>query len=281
MSTPGLFIVGTPIGNLSDLTVRARETLEQASIVAAEDTRRSRQLLSHLGLSKKRLLCVDAHATSKQIDHLLDEIAAGVTVALVTDAGMPSISDPGSRLVSACRARGLPVSVVPGPSAVTAAVALSGLADDGFWFLGFLPRKGEKRREALERIADFDQAVVLFESPKRMGQTISDLAEIMPTRLVCVTRELTKRFEESVVMSAEQLAGASKEWLGEITVVIAPRANESERSPADADVDALIQRRLNSGQSPRGVSEGLAPLLRIPRRAIYQRALQLSGPEES
>lgn len=281
MTTPGLFIVGTPIGNLADLTSRARETLEHASVVAAEDTRRSRQLLSYLGLSKKRLVCIDAHATRRQIDQVLDEIEGGATVALVTDAGMPSVSDPGSRLVAACRARGLPLSVVPGPSAVTAAVALSGLADDGFWFLGFLPRKGEKRWEALEQIADFEQAVVFFESPKRMTQTLADIAEIMPARLVCATRELTKRFEEAVVMQAQQFAQAPRDWLGEVTVVIAPRAGAPRGAADDEDVDALIQRRLNLGQSARSVSEALAPLLRIPRRAIYQRTLQLAKPEES
>jgi 16S rRNA (cytidine1402-2'-O)-methyltransferase len=280
MTAPGLFVVGTPIGNLSDLTERAREALQAADLVVAEDTRRSRQLLSHLGITKKNLRCIDAHATHKQVDQVLDEVESGARVALVTDAGMPSVSDPGAKLVSRCRERGLSLTVVPGPSAVTAAVALSGFADDGFWFCGFLPRKGDKRHARLALIAEFEQPVVFFESAKRIAQTLTDIADVMPARRVCVARELTKRFEEVEIKTARAWTEDDRDWLGEITVVV-EAAEVGDAPSVHPDVDAMIRRRIVEGESARAIADALAPLLRISRRDVYQRALQLTNEEDS
>lgn len=280
----GLYVVATPIGHLGDITRRAVTTLEQASFVVAEDTRRSRQLLSHLGIGGKPVLCIDAHAGAQELRKVVDRIAAGESCAMVTDAGMPSVSDPGSNLVSACYARELPVTVIPGPSAVTAALAASGLADAGFWFVGFLPRKGEKRQAQLQAIADCADAVVLFEAPQRMSETLRDLAEVAPERALCVARELTKQFEEVRIHSARDWAerehSESPPWRGEVTMVLGPRpteaAEQESRQEHWPELDVLIGARLARGESPKSIAEGLVPWLKLPRRVIYQRAIELS-----
>jgi 16S rRNA (cytidine1402-2'-O)-methyltransferase len=167
------------------------------------------------------------------------------------------------------------VVVIPGPSAVTTALAASGFGGTGFWFAGFLPRKGEKRALTLNSIAEFEDSVVLFEAPPRMAETLADLAELMPARPVCVARELTKQFEEVRIQSAEQWAKEEREWRGELTLVLGPvEAAEASAAP-DADLDLLIAPRLVRGLSPKSVAEELAPLLRLSRRTIYQRVLHL------
>lgn len=273
----GLFVVATPIGHLSDITLRAVETLKQVQFVVAEDTRRARQLLSHLGIGSKQVLCVDAHASERQLDQVAERIASGESCAMVTDAGMPSVSDPGSALVAACRARDVPIVVIPGPSAVTAALAVSGFDVSGFWFVGFLPRKGEKRERAVQEICQFTSAVVLFEAPTRVQETLQELALSMPTRPICVARELTKQFEEVRVAPLAEWAKTEREWRGELTLVLGPSDDLKADPIASADLDLLIAPRLAQGQSPRTVAEELAPLLTVPRRTIYQRALQLRG----
>jgi 16S rRNA (cytidine1402-2'-O)-methyltransferase len=278
----GLYVVGTPIGNLGDITRRAVEVLRDTPVLVAEDTRRARKLLAHLGFSGKRLVCVDAHASERDVEDVVRAIREGMAVALVTDAGMPSVSDPGSALVSRCRSAGLLVTVIPGPSAVTAAVTVSGLCESGFWFAGFLPRKGAKRQATLQRIAESAEAVVLFESPNRMTQTLADLAEYVPEAELCVTRELTKQYEEVRVQRVSQWALEVREWRGEVTLVLGPQQLEREPEYDPEDLDLLIGRRVAQGLSPRAIAEALAPLLVLPRRVIYQRSVQLSsGVSES
>ncbi|HEU5073844.1 MAG TPA: 16S rRNA (cytidine(1402)-2'-O)-methyltransferase, partial [Polyangiaceae bacterium] len=180
---PGtLYLVGTPIGNLSDITLRAIETLKRVPRVAAEDTRRTRALLSHLGLGGKKLHSMNANTREHELTRLLDFLLEGDDMALVTDAGMPAISDPGAELVSAAAARDVAVVCIPGPSAVTTAAALSGLVSGPFLFLGFLPRKGKKRAQALARIEASSEPVILFESPLRTARTLADLAANLPNR---------------------------------------------------------------------------------------------------
>jgi 16S rRNA (cytidine1402-2'-O)-methyltransferase len=274
---PGLYVVGTPIGHLGDITRRAALTLAQCTFVVAEDTRRTRQLLSHLGIGGKAVLCIDAHAGERELGKVLARLKAGESCAMVTDAGMPSVSDPGSALVSGCRAAGLSVTVIPGPSAVTAALAASGLGDSGFWFVGFLPRKGDKRTQALQAIAEFPQAVVLFESAQRLQETLTDFAEIMPERQVCVARELTKQFEEVQLGSVQSFVDAPQAWRGEVTLVLGPQETRIDAEAQFDDLDLLIRTRAAQGQSPKAIAEALAPWLNLPRRVIYQRAVELSG----
>ncbi len=274
--SPGLFVVGTPIGNLGDVTRRAVEILSQADLVVAEDTRRTRALLSHLGISAKEILRLDAHARPREVDRIVERLSVGASVAFATDAGMPSVSDPGGALVQACRSSGIAVTVVPGPSAATAALAISGWGDSGFWFTGFLPRKGDKRTSILERISANEEPVVIFEAPQRMAQTLTEFAEWMPERELLVARELTKKFEETRIMSCAEWGRAERDWRGEVTLVLGPWV---PAAPAfdHADLDLLIQRRLDLGQTARSISEALSSLLTLPRRTIYQRVLELKA----
>jgi len=190
-----LYVVATPIGHLGDLSARAVETLSRAARVAAEDTRRTRGLLTHLGLSKP-IERLDAHASAHDVARVVQQLVSGEDIALVTDAGTPVVSDPGTELVRAAIEAGLRVVPIPGPSAVLAALVASGLSGGAFRFLGFLPRKGTDRRDVLETVRSTPEVVVLFESPERTAETLADLARIMPQRRCVVARELTKLHEE-------------------------------------------------------------------------------------
>ena len=190
-----LTLVPTPIGNLQDITLRALETLKSADFIAAEDTRHSGILLHHFGIAKS-LLSFHEHNEASRTAMLVEKIAQGKSVALITDAGMPGISDPGLRLVRACRERDLPVTVLPGPSAVLTALVGSGLPSHAFFFGGFLPVKSGRRRMELERAAQREETSIYFESPYRLSKSLAVLAEIAPAKSICVARELTKKFEE-------------------------------------------------------------------------------------
>ncbi|MEZ4227219.1 MAG: 16S rRNA (cytidine(1402)-2'-O)-methyltransferase [Polyangiaceae bacterium] len=267
-----LFIVGTPIGNLQDLTLRAVETLKQVAVVAAEDTRRTRALLSHLGCSGKRVLAVDAHASGARLEQLMAALEAGQDVALVTDAGMPSVSDPGSAALRLARERDIHVDVIPGPSAVTAAVALSGLVEGPFLFLAFLPRKGRKRRDALDRIAACADPVVLFEAPNRVAATLLELAQQQPERAACVCRELTKLHQEARHGSLRDLSEATGLDRGEITIVLGP-AGDAEVPVADADLEPEIDSLLHDGHSVRDIAKMLSERTGRGRRELFQLTL--------
>lgn len=218
-----LTVVPTPIGNLQDITLRALQALREADLVAAEDTRHSGVLLLHHGI-KKPMLSLHEHNEASRTVTLVEEIAAGKSIALVTDAGMPGVSDPGFRLIRACRERGLSVTVLPGPSAVLTALVGSGYPSNAFYFGGFLPVKGGRRRSELERAASRRETSIYFESPHRLIKSLDVLAEIAPDANVCIARELTKKFEEyrrgtPAELRAHYQACRPK---GEITVVISP-----------------------------------------------------------
>lgn len=190
-----LSVVPTPIGNRQDITLRAVETLRAADLVAAEDTRHSGLLLQHLGI-KKPFVSLHGHNESSRCAELADRIAEGLHIALITDAGMPGISDPGHRLIKTCLDRGLPVTVLPGPSAVPVALVGSGFPSDRFFFGGFLPVKSGRRARELTEAAARDETAIFFESPHRLEKTLAALVEICPDRQICVARELTKTYEE-------------------------------------------------------------------------------------
>jgi 16S rRNA (cytidine1402-2'-O)-methyltransferase len=273
-----LHVVGTPIGNLGDISVRAREALATASRILAEDTRRAKALLAHLGISGKAVQRYDAHATKRRVANLVAAIEEGQSIALVSDAGMPGVSDPGAELVQAAAASGVRIVPIPGPSAVTAALAASGLSNGPFRFLAFLPRHGRKRRAALERIARSEEPVVLFEAPSRLAETLRELAELDPMRRAALCRELTKIHEEVMVAPLGELAELEREWLGEVTLVIAASSDPSEPAVAEpADVDREIAARLAKGESPRDLSSELARRLGVPRRSAYERVLLVRG----
>jgi 16S rRNA (cytidine1402-2'-O)-methyltransferase len=219
----GLYIVGTPIGNLNDISARALACLAEADVVLAEDTRHTRKLMSRHDLHTPLQSCHKFNE-AQRIVQVLERIERGAAVALVTDSGMPCISDPGARVADACRDAGLSVEVVPGPSAVTTALALSGFAADRFVFEGFLPVKSGGRGRRLAELAEEPRTIVLFESPHRLLKLLQQLAEVMATREVFVAREMTKRFEEHLRGPPGDVleAFAGRTVKGECVVVIAP-----------------------------------------------------------
>ena len=232
---PTLYIVGTPIGNLEDLTPRAARVLGEVSLVAAEDTRVSRRLLSHLGI-RPRTTSFHQHNWRDKLDGVLAELARG-DVALVTDAGMPGISDPGSELVAAAAQAGFKVEVVPGPSAVTAALALSGFPGDAFLFLGFLPRRKKERQTSLRQVSSSAVPLVLFEAPHRLRATLADLDTVLGDRPLAVCRELTKLHEEVFRGTAAQALDHFASPRGEVVVVLQGNQSgvggKSEEIPGD------------------------------------------------
>ena len=272
-----LVLVGTPIGNLGDLTPRAVATLEGADVIVCEDTRRTRQLLTHAGIRGRRLVAVHAHREAQSVAPIVAWLREGKRVALVTDAGMPAVSDPGARLVAAVTAAGLTVEVVPGPSAALAALVASGLPTDRFVFEGFLPRKGPDRAARLRQIAADDRTTVIFEAPPRVAATLDDLAGACGAgRRVAVARELTKLHEEvwrGPVGEAARLAGAAPAR-GEHVIVVAGRP-PSEAAPADEAIEAAVRARLEAGASPRDAAHAVAEELDVARRKAYEVALRL------
>lgn len=271
-ATGTLYLVGTPIGNLSDITLRAVETLKQVPRIAAEDTRRTRALLSHLGLAGKKLHSVNANTPQHELERLVDLLVEGEDMALVTDAGMPSISDPGAELVSAAVVRRVSVVCIPGPSAVTTAAALSGLVSGPFLFLGFLPRKGKKRARTLAQIETSNEPVILFESPLRTGQTLADLASRMPERKAALCRELTKLHEEVARGTLAELSLRAAELRGEVTLVIEGAPQETAAPElAGNELDQEIRELLAQDHSVRDVVQLLLERAGVPRQALYAR----------
>ncbi len=270
-----LFVLATPIGNLGDMTLRAVETLRECDRVVAEDTRRTRQLLSHFGIGGKPLERLDAHATDRDVARVVEHLARGERVVLVSDAGTPAVSDPGDALVVAAIAHGAHVVPVPGASAVLAALVASGLGGDGrFRFLGFLPRDGAPRRAALALVAETPETVVLFESPARAKATLADLADSTPDRRGCVARELTKIHEEFVRGTCIELAAQDREWIGEIAIVLGPHAPEDRTARIDdAALDARIDEALARGEHARTVADKLAAWSGRPKRDVYERVV--------
>ena len=223
---PGtLYLVATPIGNLEDITLRALRTLKQCDIVAAEDTRRTGQLLKHFGISKPQLSYFRFNE-ARRSEEIIERLGRGERIALVSDAGSPGISDPGERVVKQAIAAGFRVESVPGPSALVAALTASGLPAMEFHFIGFLPHKPGQRRKSLERLGTFTGTLVLYESPYRVEKLLLELKEVFPERQVVLARELTKKFEEFMRGSPAELLEQVKKWSlkGEFVVLIAGAA---------------------------------------------------------
>jgi len=271
----GLYVVATPIGNLRDITLRALEILAAADLVACEDTRVSRKLFDHYGLSAPLTPYHDHNAEAAR-PKILDKLAAGGVVALVSDAGTPLISDPGYRLVREARAAGHAVTAAPGPSSALMALTVAGLPTDRFFFEGFLPAKEAARRTRIGELARIPATLLLFESGPRLAATLADLAAGLGAREAAIARELTKLHEEVrrgdlTTLAAHYAAGA--ETRGEIVIVIAPPA--AAEQPSAADIDALLHAALARTSVKEAVAE-VAAATGEPRRAIYSRALELT-----
>ena len=262
-----LVVCPTPIGNLEDVTLRVLSALREADVVACEDTRRTRTLLERYGVTAT-LVSYHEHNEAARAAELVERMRGGETVALVSDAGMPLVSDPGYVLVRACIAAGLPVEVLPGPSAAIAALVASGLPADQWRFAGFLPRKAGELRRAL---ADTAVTLVAFESPRRVAATLAVLEEIDPERRVAVCRELTKVHEEVVRGTASELASryAGAPPKGEVVLVVGP-ASAMEADPhAPAGLDQL-QRLVEAGAKPRPAAQAVAELTGGSANALYR-----------
>ena len=285
---PTLYIVGTPIGNLEDLTPRAARILSEVNLVAAEDTRVTRRLLNHLGI-RPRTTSFNQHNWKEKVEGVLAELSK-CDVALVTDAGMPGISDPGSELVLAASSAGFKVEVVPGPSAVTSAVALSGFAGDGFTFLGFLPRQKKNRQFNLRAAFNSQVPQVIFEAPHRLRATLSDLDVVFGDRPLAVCRELTKLYEEVFRGTAAEGLDHFDSPRGEVVIVIQGRPPttsplaDTKSEDDQSDVEELLRQRLSQlkkeGVKAKEAVAAVADISGLPKNQVYQAWVKL-GSERS
>ena len=269
-----LILVGTPIGNLEDLSPRAVRTLAEADVVVCEDTRRTGRLLQAAGISARKLLAVHDHNEEAQIAPILERLAAGQVVAVVSDAGMPGISDPGELLVRAAAAAGYEVQVVPGPVAAITGLVASGLPAGRFVFEGFLPRSGSGRTERLAALAGERRTILLYEAPHRVARTLSDLAGALGgTRRVALARELTKLHEETWRGTLDESVArcAEVEPRGEYVVVL--DGADAPPDATDAELAAAVARLLADGLSTRDAAAEVAATYNVPRRRVYDLAL--------
>jgi 16S rRNA (cytidine1402-2'-O)-methyltransferase len=272
-----LYIVATPIGNLEDMTVRAVRILREVDLIAAEDTRHTRKLLTHFGISKPLTSYFDHNKTVKGT-LILDKLKDGISVALVSDAGTPCISDPGYQLVRDAVAVGVPVVPIPGACAAVAALSVSGLPTDSFAFEGFLPNRGGKRREKLAMLKEEKRLLILYEAPSRLMATLTDIADIFGDRNVVVAREITKIYEELLRGRVSTILAAlhGRQLKGEIVLLIGP----SEETPAvrdDAVADLLQRYLFFEGITVKDAVRKVAQETGVPKGKVYDQALRLKG----
>jgi 16S rRNA (cytidine1402-2'-O)-methyltransferase len=270
---PGLYLVATPIGNLGDITLRALDVLKRAGLVACEDTRVTGKLLAHYGI-KARLGRYDDHSGEAERAALVDRLRAGESIALVSDAGTPLVSDPGYKLLRAAAAAGVAIVPVPGASAALAALQVSALPPDRFLFAGFLPPKSAARKNAIAALAAVPATLVFYETGPRLAASLADLASVLGPRPAAVARELTKLFEEVRRGTLAELAAMYRDETpkGEIAVVVGPPA---EQEASGDDMDALLDRAL-AVMSVRDAAASVAEASGRPKKEVYRRALQLA-----
>ena len=284
----GLTVIGTPIGNLGDLSPRAAEAFRAADVICCEDTRVTSKLLAHLGVSKPLVRC-DENVIAQRSAELVDRMVAGERIAFASDAGMPSVSDPGQVLVDAVRDADLPVEVVPGPSACVTALVASGIPCEHFFFEGFLPRKHGERVRRLNLLAPVPGALLFYESPHRVQASLEAIAEVFPSRMVALCRELTKLHEEVLRAPAPELLEQVRErgeLKGEMVLVVAP-PSEGEQTVAPLQaapvqdpqtaLDADIKDALAAGEPASAISKRLSQKHSLRKRAVYERVVELQG----
>lgn len=298
-STSGrLIIVGTPIGNLGDLTPRVAQAFEAADAICCEDTRVTSKLLAHLGISRPLVRC-DENVIASRSPELIGRMLAGDVIAFASDAGMPSVSDPGQVLVDAAREAGVDVEVIPGPSACVTALVASGIPCEHFYFEGFLPRKHGERVRRLSQLAAIPGALLFYESPHRVAASLEAVAEVFPTRQVALCRELTKLHEEVLRAQAPYLLEQVRErgeLKGEMVLVVAPPSEEelaafASMMPGAAagaagavDVDETLQKdiqdALAQGEPASAIAKRLSQRYSLKKRAVYERVLAAQGQKD-
>lgn len=280
--TGALVLVATPIGNLGDMSQRAVDALKEAEIICCEDTRHSGKLLSHFGVTGKKLIVINEHTEYDAREEIVGLVASGKSVALITDAGTPGISDPGERLVVAVVNAGLQVSAIPGPSALIMALVISGLPTSRFVFEGFLPRSGADRTERLAMTATDSRTIVLYEAPHRLIKTLSDLTTACDAmRRVVLARELTKLHEQiwrGTLQDANMLVAAT-EPRGEYVIIIEPA--KPPAPPTDAELVAAIKAEIAKGVSRKDSAARVSARFGVAKRTVYELALQLRDDTES
>lgn len=275
-----LFVCPTPIGNLEDLTLRTIRVLEEADIVAAEDTRHSLKLLNHLGL-RKHLVSLHEHNENKKSEQILLWIEEGKQVALISDAGMPGISDPGEILIRKAVERGIKVEVLPGPVALVTALVGSGLSTGRFYFLGFLDRVSKNRKKELQKVQYFPDTLVLYESPHRIRETLCDMVQILGDRRIVLARELTKKYEEYIRTTLTQLQEDQRlqNIQGEMVLVV-EGCNRVESQQEEVDMHRLLSELLIQGMSLKDASRTLADRYGMKKKEIYELGLHIKENEE-
>jgi 16S rRNA (cytidine1402-2'-O)-methyltransferase len=279
---PGsLYVVGTPIGNLEDISYRAVRILQEVEMIAAEDTRAARILLNHYQCAPRPLTSFFKGNEQRRSASLLQALQQGASVALISEAGMPGISDPGERLIQCCIEKGIAVEVIPGPNAALCALILSGLSTACFTFVGFLPRKGKMRQQLLARLAAEPSTIIMYEAPPRVARTLADVRDAWGERDAAVVREITKLHQEVVRDQLSALAARyqNEPPRGEVTLVIAGQPAVSANLLEEAeDLRREVSQRLQRGERPREIASALSS---HGRRTVYQLALELQGSSTS
>ncbi|OUM98947.1 MAG: 16S rRNA (cytidine(1402)-2'-O)-methyltransferase [Firmicutes bacterium ZCTH02-B6] len=285
-----LYVCGTPIGNLEDITLRVLRVLKEVSLIAAEDTRHTRKLLAHFGIDTP-VVSLHEHNEAQRVPQIIERLLGGESVALVSDAGMPVIQDPGQGLVRAAVDAGIQVTVVPGPTALATALAGAGLATERFAFEGFLPREARRRRAHLEAVKEDPRTLVFYEAPHRLRAALADMLAVLGDRQACIARELTKVHEE---WQRDRLSGLVREWAertpqGEFVIVVAGAPQGAEKTGSGANEAGLDEREIRerlrahmrAGADKKAAVRAVAAELGLPRRTVYQAAMALPAPSAS
>jgi 16S rRNA (cytidine1402-2'-O)-methyltransferase len=270
-----LLVCATPIGNLGDVTLRVLEALRDADVIEAEDTRVTRKLLARYDIHTP-LEAYHAKNLAARTPQVVDRVRGGATVALVSDAGTPGVSDPGAALVAACLDAGLTVEVLPGASAIVTALVASGLPTHAFYFGGFLPRKAGEQRRALEKLRELDATLVFYESPRRAAETLAALAAVLPGRDAVVARELTKLFEEVARGTVEELAAdlAGRDLKGEVVLLVGPpRRDQAPAGPEPDEIRRMVEAHVAAGMSRKDAARTVAAETGLGRNAVYANTL--------
>ncbi|NLX71498.1 MAG: 16S rRNA (cytidine(1402)-2'-O)-methyltransferase [Clostridiales bacterium] len=272
MEAGKLYICATPIGNMEDITLRVLRTLKEVDYIAAEDTRYTLKLLNHYGISKP-LVSYHQHNQQKRGEYIIELLEQGYNIAVVSDSGMPGISDPGAQLVVLARDKGIPVTVVPGPTACVSALVLSGMDTDRFVFEGFLPKSKKARNRRLEQLKEEERTIVLYEAPHRLISTLEALLENLGDRKIAVVRELTKIYEEVLVMNLEEMLLYFREHppKGEIVLVIEGfQGYDSESKVWDVSIEEQVRQYIDSGLAKKEAIKRVARERGLPKNQVYK-----------
>ncbi len=271
-----LYICATPIGNLEDITLRVLNTLKEVDYIACEDTRRTVKLLNHYNITKK-LVSVNEHTEYDKKDAIIKDLEAGMNVALVSDAGMPGIQDPGRLIIEQAIAHKIPYTVLPGATAFVTALVGSGLCKDEFLFLGFLPRKKQERISLLKKYSEFDREIVVYEAPHRLEKLLDSLWEVFGNRKIVISRELSKKYEEYIFTDIEEAIKKHSTLKGELVIIIERKQETSEDDYEEEDIYRLAQQFYAQGLKTKEIASRLVDETHISKNKAYEMALDISN----